>query len=355
MEGTQEILAALHEQPTDVVGLEEPLVGIDRERVGSLEGGQLVRLPRGQPGGCAVRRVDMEPQALALGEVGERGDIVDRSRVRGAGDGADGERCEPGRAILGDRRRDGPRAKTVVILGRNDPKGAVREAEEVDRTLDREVGLVGSVDPRAFEPRSARQLVGAEDLRQVHVPSDREGHDVRHHTAAREDAPCVVAVPAEVAEPADHLLLDEGCRHPREPHVDALVQPLREGLARDRHRKTRRREVAVRARVLRGVCERSEALAELREHVVRRPADRGRGSGRTALAEERLAQLGVEIRCGGAICRRSIEPVEGLGPCPLPEAFERRARPFRVAEIDQLGLGMVQGFWHAADAIAAAA
>ena len=51
---------------------------------------------------------------------------------------------------------------------------------------------------------------------------------------------------------------------------------------------------------------------------------------------------------------RSVEPVERLGPRPLAESFEGGARPFRIADIDQLGLGMIEGLGHAADAIATA-
>ena len=45
--------------------------------------------------------------------------------------------------------------------------------------------------------------------------------------------------PDEVAEPADHLLLDEGADRSRVPDVDPLLEPLRQDLAADRHRQRR--------------------------------------------------------------------------------------------------------------------
>ncbi len=278
MERAQEILSPFHEQSPDVVRLEEPLVRIDRERVGAFQGGELVRLARRHPGGRAVRRVHVEPQPFAFGEVREAGYVVDRAGVRRAGDRADRERCETCRAVLADGGCDVAGAQLEGLVGGNDLERPLREAEEVDGSLDREVGLIGGIDPGALKPRAAGRLA-AEELPQVHVPGDREGHDVRHHAAAGEDPPAVVGVAAEVAEPADDLLLDERARHAREPHVDALVQPLGECLAGDRHRERRRCEVAVGTRMLGCIGERSEALAELGQHFVRGAAARGRGLG----------------------------------------------------------------------------
>ena len=84
----------------------------------------------------------------------------------------------------------------------------------------------------------------------------------------------------EVAEPADHLLLDEGAGRAAGPDVDPLVRPLGEHLAGDRHRERRRGEVAEGAGVV-GVQEVGrEALAELGEDLGRGGRVRpGRGQG----------------------------------------------------------------------------
>ena len=56
----------------------------------------------------------------------------------------------------------------------------------------------------------------------------------------------------------------------------------------------------------------------------------------------------------GRFAARPVEPVERFRPRALAEAFERRARPLGIAELDQLGLGMVERLGHRRDASAAA-
>ena len=70
---------------------EQPLVGIDDERVGPFESGELVPDRGGEQGGAAVGAVDVEPQRALLGHVGHPGEIVDDAGVGrpGRGDNAD--------------------------------------------------------------------------------------------------------------------------------------------------------------------------------------------------------------------------------------------------------------------------
>ena len=95
------------EHGADLVGLEEPLVRVEHERVGALDAGEEVRLR--EAGGRAVGAVDVEPQALAVGEVGEVVERVDGAGARRAG-GADDARTGSGRprGRGGSRRRSRP-------------------------------------------------------------------------------------------------------------------------------------------------------------------------------------------------------------------------------------------------------
>ena len=198
-----------------------------------------------------------------------------------------------------------------------------REPEDVDRASDREVRLVAGVDARAFEGTRAGRLVEAEQPREVDVSRGGERHDVRHHAARGEHGPRALAEPDQRAQPRRDLLLDERADGSRDPDVDALVHPLREELARDRHRERRGREVAVRPRVLRVEDVGCDALAELPEHVrgVRGLLRSGRWlAGRP---EERSAHLGVRQGPERPLHRVLVQVSERLVPESSSEPFER--------------------------------
>ena len=79
------------QEPADVVGLEEPLVGVDRDRVGPGEVGDARPVAAGEERRAAVGRVDVEPEPVACGHVGQLPGGVDASRVGASGDAADGK------------------------------------------------------------------------------------------------------------------------------------------------------------------------------------------------------------------------------------------------------------------------
>ena len=226
MERVEEVLAATHDERADVVGLEEPLVRIDRDRVGELEAGHALRVARRQPRGAAVGGVHVEPQPSASRESRERRDVVDRAGVRRPGDGADRERRQPRRAVRRDRGGDrlGPQPEPVV--GGDHAQRVLREPEDVEPAPDREVRLVARVDAHAVQIGTARGAVQTAERPQMDLAGHGERHEVGHHAAAGEHAPCARRQPDEVAEPADDLLLDEGADRARVPDVDALLEPL---------------------------------------------------------------------------------------------------------------------------------
>ena len=147
------------------------------------------------------------------------------------------------------------------------------------------------------------------------------------------------------------LLLDERADGSRDPDVDALVHPLREELARDRHRERRGGEVAVRPGVLRIEDVGRDALAELTKHVggaggaVRRPGGLARRT------EERAAHLGVRQRSERPLHRVLVEIPERFVPDRSSEPFERRTGHGLVADVDELGFGVVgEGVRHGGEA-----
>ena len=97
-------VAVADHQSARPVREEEPLVRIERDAVGSLDPDEPLAAAFGEPEEAAVRGVDVDPQALAPGDVGDRGQRVDRPGVGGACCGADQERTPASGAILVDHR-----------------------------------------------------------------------------------------------------------------------------------------------------------------------------------------------------------------------------------------------------------
>jgi hypothetical protein len=204
---------------------------------------------------------------------------------------ASGRRPAAASSIVHDRRGDRLAAETEPLVGWHDVEGRRREAEDVERLRDREVGLVAGVDPDALQPRPARHGRegghaargearriqrggrgqpgggGGHESREVHVADHRERHEVRHRATGRQHAPARVVIPDEVAQPAVDLLLHEGPDRPRLVDVDPLVDPLGEELADDRERERRRREVGEDAGVVRVELVRRQPGRELGEDL----------------------------------------------------------------------------------------
>ena len=235
VERAQQILAPLHQERADVIRLEEPLVRVDRQRIGAFEVGHARSVPLREPNGPAVGRVYVEPEALAFGQVREVTDQVDRAAIRGARDGRDAERCEAGAPILGDRGGHRLRVKTEAVVRSDHPERLGREPEHIQRALRSRSGPGRGVDADVLELPAARGRVQAAELRQVDVAGDRQAHHVREDTARCQDAQAPRSIAGQVAEPADDLLLDERTGHAGEPEVDALVRPGGQGLADHGH------------------------------------------------------------------------------------------------------------------------
>ena len=162
------------EQPADVERLEEPLVRIDRQGVGAFERGHASREPLGEPGSAGIGGVDVQPEALALGEVGKVGDRVDRAGVRRAGGTDDRERDAARGPVGRDRLRDRSGLEPEPLVGRDAHERVGREARDRQRPRDREVRLVRDVHPRAVELATARRPIEPAELAQPRVACDEQ-------------------------------------------------------------------------------------------------------------------------------------------------------------------------------------
>ena len=245
---------------------------------------------------------------------------------------------QAGRPIAPDRVRDGRPAQVEVVVGGQDDERLGREPELIERSRDREVGLVARVDPRAIEGRPAWRPVQAPHPTKVQVAGQGHAHEVGHDAAAREQAERALAIADEVAQPAHDLLLDERRERAGVPHVDALVRDLGEELTHDRHRQRRWGEVAELARML-GVHQSArESIGEFRDHVGRRRRRERRGT--------RSGGIGAVVAPARALVRRrvahgpdhrgAVQEFERGSPGLLAERRQCGPRSTLVAVADQL-------------------
>ena len=85
-EGAAEVVRAAAEQRRAPHRREEPLVGVDPDRVGAFPAGEVVTQLRAHRRRAGIGGIDVEPGAFCPGAVGDRRDRIDRRR-RGRADG----------------------------------------------------------------------------------------------------------------------------------------------------------------------------------------------------------------------------------------------------------------------------
>jgi hypothetical protein len=274
-----------HQQAADLVGLEQPLVRVEHQRVGALQPGQQRAGGRPQRGRRAVGAVHVQPQVLLGADVGQRVERVDRARARGAGRGHDAHRPAPRRAVGRDRRPHRPGIQPEPGIGLQHPE--LLEAEHAQRPRHGGVRLVGAVD----DARPARGAGGGQP------------HQIRDRAARGQHALGAFGQPAQLAQPVEHHELDG--RRPRAagPGAGEDVEP-RGG------RVGEHADVVARAPDAR---EEARMVAELdeRQHLVEEPVELGLGV--AGLLRRRPAEaLAQRFGVTGAHRRQLAELLEVL-------------------------------------------
>ncbi|XXZ22319.1 hypothetical protein WME92_01400 [Sorangium sp. So ce307] len=190
-------LAIAHREAARPVRQEEALVRVQRHRVGALDPPHRRAPPLGEREEAAVRRVDVQPEALGLGEVGEGGQIVHGAGARRARRGDEQEGREAARPVARHRlrRRVGPHAEAPVHRDR--AHGFRRKAGEERGLRHRVVRFLRGIERPPQEVR--REAIAA-----------RGDHrdEVRERAARREDPPGALGQAEHGAEPGDHVDLD---------------------------------------------------------------------------------------------------------------------------------------------------
>ena len=118
--------------------LVEPLVRVERDRVGQLDAAQRLAAALGDRREPAVGGVDVEPHAALAADGGQLGQRVDRAGVRGAGAADDEQRLAPGRrsasiaaaSAFGRSRRVASAGSTRTWSGRKPSTRAARASDE---------------------------------------------------------------------------------------------------------------------------------------------------------------------------------------------------------------------------------
>ena len=149
-------LAVAHEQRPEAVGQEEPLVGVERDRVALLDPAQQRLAARREAEEAAVRGVGVGPQAVLA---------RDRGRPRAAGRRRRCSSCRRWRrrgTAAGPRARSSRTASSSAVgtsrkprVRRERAQARPREAGEARRLRDAVVRLLGEVDRR--RPGSPRR------------------------------------------------------------------------------------------------------------------------------------------------------------------------------------------------------
>ncbi len=205
-EGVEVRLAVAHDQEAGVVGHLAPLVEVEGDRVGLREAGQQ-RTQRGREHAQrAERAVDVEPESFAIGDPGQRGEVVDRADVHGSGGSGDEERGQAGRAILRDRGLERGQVDLEALVHRHQPQRGLAEAGQVHRLRDAVVRARRRVGDEARLRRG--QAVAAHVRAERPGARDQHGHQVGHRRAGDEQAAGRRREREQLAHPVQHLLLD---------------------------------------------------------------------------------------------------------------------------------------------------
>ena len=231
-------------------------MGVERRRVGPAEALEPVTGPLGRRRRQAVGTVDVQPYALALADVGDGVERIDRARQRRAGRRHDRERRDAVRPVLPQGVLEGVHAHPAALVDRQAAQRAPSQPGHLDRAGDRVVRLVGAVHrgARALQAVLARArdglLAGGDQGGQVgglpaareRALAEREPDELRHplhglavDVVGRAGGRREVRVVGGRQRGAEHADLEAGGpdvgeeegpgrRHARVEHVDGVVQ-----------------------------------------------------------------------------------------------------------------------------------
>jgi hypothetical protein len=182
-----------NEQGAALDRLEEPLVRVERHRVGPVDARKRAPAALGENGEPAVRGVDVEPHVGLAAQVGELAQRVDGARVGRAGVRAHGERGEPAPAIGVDRGGERRERQPESRVDGKHAHSLGAKPEHACGPRHRRVTLARHVDDEVIAHRTGAPLARA-----------RERGEVGRRPTAEEDSRRVGGVADPVGEPSEH-------------------------------------------------------------------------------------------------------------------------------------------------------
>ena len=295
-EGGSKVVGTARPESRAVHGRHEPLVRVDDDRVGSLPAGEVVAQLRTDRRRAGIGRVDVEPDALARGCVGDRGHRIDRARGGGSRPSRR-PRTPRSRSSASGRRRNS--SSTGVVRGSSSSRRHAFSTDECacsEQTTTRAPGL-------AWRAAASAVIVAVEAVSSIW--------------------PCSPARQAEeLREPVERHLLQLLESRRRAPEDPDLVQPGDQQLGEDPRLGGGADEVGEEARALPVGQAGQEDVVEIAEDVRERLRLLGRRGGqpRANLAWLDLREHGqladaLEVR-GDPLERRRAVLAEAQGPTP---------------------------------------
>ena len=303
------VRASPDEQASDLVGLEEPLVRVDADRVGALDAAQPPGSRLGDRREAAVRRVDVQPDALRGAVVGDRVQRVDGAGAGGAGVGA----YRDGRAARGAVGLDGGsergRIEAEVVAGRQHTNGVGADADDARGAGLGAVALVAHVDggpsrvPRCLSCR-------------------HEGVEGGGRAAARQHAARGLGISQPAPEPVDDDRLELARTARGQPSGRVDVEAGHEIVGQDARPRRLRRHETEGPGMIEPHRRRQDVAHGAVYHLAGRPAGLG------GILHQPGRQLLLELAVPGPVFPQARVPFdENLGDVPRELAHQVRRHP----------------------------
>ncbi len=166
---------------TEIVWLEQPLVRIEHERVGTLHALEQLTTAFGQNRGRAVGTVHVQPEIVLVTYIGNFSERIHRTRIGRTGGCDDTKRTSGSASILFDRPRQRGDIELEMPVDRNQPNLIRPKAENANILPIRGMRLIRAVNDRI-----------GHDAIELHLPRGHQSGQVGNGSATDEDpTPCL--------------------------------------------------------------------------------------------------------------------------------------------------------------------
>ena len=259
LERVEELPSLADEETAAFEGLVEPLVRIERDRVGELDARESGAAALGDRGEPAIRAVDVEPRATLAADRGDLGQRIDGTGAGGSGGRGDEEWFAAGARVRVHRGAQCFGTKPVAIVDRQHAYLVRPESQDARGAREGRVCLVRAVDNEPIRHRADERLARA-----------RERCHVRRGAAAGEHSARVGRITDPVFEPVEDDQLELARAGRQSPRADVDVESARDQIAERGWPGPAARDVREVARVLVARHERKDVCLETCEELIER-------------------------------------------------------------------------------------